>query len=419
MTSYKPTNIPWLPEIPENWDIIRVKHILKEMDSRSVDGNEDLLSVSQYTGVTLRRDKLENDEDLLTNASTLVGYKRVEKSDLVINIMLAWNGSLGVSPYNGIASPAYGVYRFKGANVSGYYHYLLRTPMMQAYFKSVSTGVIDSRLRMYSDDFFRLYVPLPPLAEQQAIAAYLDEKTAQIAAFISGKQKLIALLKEQKAAIIQQALTPAFWKADFPETAWVKKKLPWLFRNIGSGTTPDSGNTEYYGGHHKWINTGDLNDGYLEDCEKTVSDAAIEQFSVLKKYPAGSLVIALYGATIGKTSITTFEACTNQACCVLAEYKESEVFLPYMFYWFLSIRADLIKMSVGGGQPNISQGIIRSLRCPLPSVGVQKIVVDYIRDEHQKLDALITRAEREIALVKELQQSIIAEAVTGKLQIPA
>src|SRR5256885_14037768 len=118
---------PWLGEIPKHWDVRRLKYVLRERDTRSLDGAEQLLRVSQYTGVTERRREDGGDEPD-TRAATLVGYKRVEPNDLVVNIMLAWNGSMGVSRYSGIASPAYCVYHFRTDVNPWYFHTLLRSP---------------------------------------------------------------------------------------------------------------------------------------------------------------------------------------------------------------------------------------------------------------------------------------------------
>src|SRR5665213_3891035 len=109
---YKDSGVDWLGKIPEHWNTKRIKHLFSEINERSLDGTEDLLSVSQYTGVTNKTEKLE-DGGMLTNAATLEGYKKVWEGDLVSNIMLAWNGSLGFSPFNGITSPAYSIYRLK------------------------------------------------------------------------------------------------------------------------------------------------------------------------------------------------------------------------------------------------------------------------------------------------------------------
>ena len=104
-SEYKDSGLPWLGRVPGHWDIRRIKLLLREVDSRSTTGKEQLLRVSQYTGVTQRKSADGSDEPD-TRASSLVGYKRVCANDLVINIMLAWNGSMGVSRYEGIASPA-------------------------------------------------------------------------------------------------------------------------------------------------------------------------------------------------------------------------------------------------------------------------------------------------------------------------
>lgn len=97
-------NIAWLGDFPSHWHVLRIKNLFQEVDNRSETGSEELLSVSHYTGVTLKRESLESDDEYLTNAESLVGYKMVEPGDLVVNITLAWNGSMGISPHNGITS---------------------------------------------------------------------------------------------------------------------------------------------------------------------------------------------------------------------------------------------------------------------------------------------------------------------------
>jgi len=118
--AYKASGVSWLGEIPAHWELRRNKLFFKEMNDPSQDGSEELLTVSQYTGVSKRRDHVAEDTGHLTKASSLIGYKRVQSGDLVINIILAWNGSLGVSAFEGIVSPAYCVFRDHGAIDSGY-----------------------------------------------------------------------------------------------------------------------------------------------------------------------------------------------------------------------------------------------------------------------------------------------------------
>lgn len=179
----------------------------------------------------------------MTNAESLEGYKIVRKNDLVSNIMLAWNGSLGFSAYDGIVSPAYSVYRLQGENIHGYFHYLLRTEIYKAEYKRKSTGVIDSRLRLYSDDFFDVWGLIPTPKEQLLIANYLDKKTTRIDEAIAIKEQQIALLKERKQIIIQKAVTQGLdpnvpmkdsgvdWIGEIP-AHWEVKRLKYVTKIV-------------------------------------------------------------------------------------------------------------------------------------------------------------------------------------------
>jgi type I restriction enzyme S subunit len=220
---YKESGVPWVGSVPTRWNIRRMKLLLHEVDSRSPTGKEQLLRVSQYTGVTQRK-TIDGSDDPNTRASTLVGYKKVNINDLVINIMLAWNGSMGVSRYNGIASPAYCVYRFKNNAYPWYYHELLRLPLYKGRIKTVSTGVVESRLRLYSDDLGRIEAIQPPLEDQDAIVRFLDWANGRLEKAIMAKRKVITLLNEQKQAIIHRAVTRGL----DPNVPLKDSGIPWL-----------------------------------------------------------------------------------------------------------------------------------------------------------------------------------------------
>jgi type I restriction enzyme, S subunit len=202
---YKDSESPLIGRIPAHWDEKRAKYFFREVDERSTTGNEELLSVSHITGVTPRSEK----DVTMFLAESYEGYKTCQPDDLVINIMWAWMGALGVSRHQGIVSSAYGVYRQKRDSLfdSDYLNFLSRIPEYVTEYTRRSTGVHSSRLRMYTDDFFNLPLICPPIEEQKAIARYLDRKLAEIDLFIQNKQRLIQLLKEQKAALIDRAVT--------------------------------------------------------------------------------------------------------------------------------------------------------------------------------------------------------------------
>lgn len=203
--AYKNSNVPWLGLVPVHWNLSRFKKVFRQRDERSTDGAELLLSVSAYTGVTPRSNVI-NSEDYLTRSESLVGYKLVYPGDLVINIMLAWNRGLGVACQAGIVSPAYSVFEADEAILPRFAHYALRSDEYTNYFKAFSTGVIDSRLRIYPDVFLNLFFALPPFDEQIIISSFLDREIDKIDALIAEQELLIALLKEKRQAVISQAV---------------------------------------------------------------------------------------------------------------------------------------------------------------------------------------------------------------------
>jgi type I restriction enzyme, S subunit len=189
------------------------------------------------------------------------------------------------------------------------------------------------------------------------------------------------------------------WLGDIPEH-WEVKKTTQIFQKIGSGTTPTAGLTKYYeGGYINWLQTGDLNDGYIIYTNKKITTKAINDFSTLKEYPEGSLVIAMYGATIGKLGILKMNTTTNQACCVLGSpYK---YLTKYAFYFFMDIKENIISMSYGGGQPNISQDLIKSLKLFCPPLSEQTAIANFLDDKTAKIDTAIQIKQQQIQLLKE------------------
>lgn len=203
------------------------------------------------------------------------------------------------------------------------------------------------------------------------------------------------------------------WLGEVPEH-WEVWKLSHAFTQIGSGTTPKTDKREYYdGGDIPWVNTGDLNDGELDECEKRITALAIADHSSLKTYPAGSLMIAMYGATIGKLAMLNFAATVNQACCVFAG--KSEIASKFMFYWFLGLRQQIISLATGGGQPNISQDILRSLRVASPPLPEQTQIAAFLDRETAKIDELVAEQRRLMELLKEKRQAVISHTVTKGL----
>jgi type I restriction enzyme S subunit len=202
------------------------------------------------------------------------------------------------------------------------------------------------------------------------------------------------------------------WLGAIPEH-WENWKISHAFQKIGSGTTPSTNRYDYYDGDVPWINTSELRENIITDTSVKITNKALLDNSVLNLYSPGTLLIAMYGATIGRLGILGITACTNQACCALA----NPILLDtkFVFYWLWMRRNELIILSSGGGQPNINQEKIRSIKIPAPPLPEQQKIAEFLDQETSKIDKLITKKERLIELLKEKRTALISHAVTKGL----
>jgi len=430
-SSYKDSGVEWLGEIPSSWTTKRIKHLFNEINERSFDGSEDLLSVSQYTGVTNKSEKLE-DGGMLTNANTLEGYKKVWEGDLVSNIMLAWNGSLGFSPFNGITSPAYSIYRLKTKDVNRYFHYLLRTELYKSEFKRNSSGVIESRLRLYTDDFFIIESILPPKEEQTAIAAFLDRKTALIDQAVDIKQKQIELLKERRQILIHKAVTRGLkagaklkdsgveWIGQIPES-WEVKKLKYCLINKLKYGANESG-VEYNANLPRYVRITDFGqDGKLsEDNKLSLSWSQGEDY-LLKD---GDILFARSGATVGKTYQFRMSMSVEDNYCfagylIKAESNHELILSDFLYLYTNSNLFNNWKEGIFNKATieNIGADKYSQLMVIIPPLTEQKEILEKFKIDDEKITNAISLKQQEIEKLKEYKATLINSAVTGKIKI--
>ena len=192
----------------------------------------------------------------------------------------------------------------------------------------------------------------------------------------------------------------------------------WCWTTLGevgkwqSGATPSRLCKEYYGGDIPWLKTGDLNDGYITDIPEYITQKALKETSV-KLNPAGSVLIAMYGATIGKVGILTFPATTNQACCACVEYEATDQ--QYLFYFLLSHKENFIRQGGGGAQPNISKEKIVETLLPLPPFNEQKRIVNEVEKWFSIIDKIESGTIELESYVKQTKSKILDLAISGKL----
>ncbi|MBT4208005.1 restriction endonuclease subunit S [Candidatus Woesearchaeota archaeon] len=424
INNYVDSGVEWLQDIPSHWGVKTIKKLFTESNTKNTEGNTNYLSIVKDKGVVLYSDKGNVGNKTSDHPEK---YKMVEVGDIVINPMNIIIGSVGRSKYEGCLSSVYIVLKSNKGISSNYYEYIFSHKLFQKYLKRICYGIMELRESLNKIEFYVEKLPVPPLQEQQQISDYLDYKTSKIDTLIEKTQQKIELLKEQRISLINTTVTKGLdpnvemkdsgveWIGDIPSD-WKVKKLTYVTNSIGSGTTPKTSNSLFYEeGHIPWLNTGDLNDGYIYKTKKKVTKLAIEKHTSLKVFPINSVSIAMYGATIGKLGLFKIPVTVNQANCVFV-FDEVNV-SKFWFYVLMEYRPQIVSLGYGGGQPNISQDLLKSLRFGCPSYKNQQQIVDYLDKETSKIDKLVDIESKRIVLLKEYRQSLISEVVTGKVDV--
>lgn len=425
--AYKDSGIAWIGMIPEGWETLKMKNVFSVIAGATPDSSETTFWDGDIVWVTPA--DFKSKDHYISEGKRFISQKGYESCATTIVPV----GSIVVSKRAPIGSVV--IARKDLCTNQGCLSFV-PTPKANSNFYYYALSVFTEALEMYGTgttfkeisafDFSNFRIPYPTLAEQQAIADYLDYKVGQIDTSVADINTQIEDLKAYRQAVISEAVTKGLnpnapmkdsgieWIGMIPE-GWECTKLAWLYSNMGSGTTPDSSNYSYYSENGtNWLQTGDLNDGVITSTSKHVTDLALQEKG-LKIYPVGSVVIAMYGATIGKVGLLSIETTTNQACCVLppTEIMNNK----YVFYLMQSSKQILISKSVGGGQPNISQAIIKEHRVPTPPLAEQQAIADYLDEKTSKIDTAIKSLENQRDDLNALRQTVISEAVTGKIDL--
>ena len=426
--AYKPSGIPWLGDLPEHWEIQRGKSLFQCIDIRSMTGEEELLTVSAARGVVPR----DSTKVTMFKAESYVGYKLCWSGDLVTNSLWAWAHGLGVSQHHGIVSSAYGVYRPLSRTHPRFIHLLVRSVPFQWELQVRSKGVWVSRLQLTDEAFLGSPLPLPPLPEQAAIVRYLDHVDRRIRRYVSAKRKLITLLEEEKQAIINQAVTRGLdpnvrlkpsgveWLGDVPED--------WEVRRLGTVSEMKVSNVD------KHVNEGEVPvrlcnyvDVYKNEritqaipfMRATASPDEVERFRLRR----GDVLITKDSETwndIGVPALVAEEADDLICGYHLALLRPlKQMFGPYLARTLQSkvVAYQFHIEAKGVIRFGLTHGSIQSVLLPLPPLREQAAIVDYLDNATSDIDAATARARRQIELVQEYRTRLIADVVTGKLDV--
>lgn len=413
--NYRQPKMRWLPAVPEHWNEQRAKTFFREVDERSKTGQEELLSVSHLTGVTPRSQK----KVTMFKAASYVGSKLCRPGDIVINTLWAWMAALGASRHVGIVSPAYGVYRPHHADSFNptYLDYLLRTRAYVAEYIGRSTGIRASRLRLYPNQFLDIPLLQPPRPEQDQIVAYLRAQDAHIARFIKAKRDLIKLLTEQKLRIIDHAVTRGLdaavalkpsgieWLGEVPEH-WEVSKVKLLADYINGFPFKPA---EWGAKGRPIIRIQNLT---KEHAAFNYYDGAIPERNHVKD---GDILLS-WSASLGVFVWNRGDAWLNQHIFkVVPDPKRiTRGYFVWLARWFLN---HMEAEAHGSTMQHITKPKFGSFPVPLPSLSEQVEIEAHINRETQDIDLAIARTEEEIKLIREYRDRLIADVVTGQVDV--
>lgn len=419
---YKDSGIAWIGVIPEHWEVCKLSTLFFQHKQRNNDTQESNLLSLSYGNI--KKKDINTSEGLLPES--FENYNIIDKDDIVFRLTDLQNDKKSLRSAlcreRGIITSAYVTIRKRGNVNSSYFNYLFRAYDECKVFYGLGDGV---RQGMNFDDLRKLEILLPQQIIQQAIADYLDRRCSEIDDLIALQEEMITKLQSYKQSVITEAVTRGLdknvplkdsgidWIGKIPEH-WSRNKIVRLFSIIGSGTTPKSNKEDNYIGSINWIQSGDINGGYIENCKNTISKTVLKEYSALKIYKAPFIIVAMYGASVGNISISKIDGCVNQACCVMNDTEQN---FRYLFYSIISVKNYLIYKAEGGGQPNISQDKIKNTWLPIPPLTEQQAIADYLDQRCSEIDELIALKQQKIEKLKEYKKSLIFECVTGKRKV--
>lgn len=419
--NYTLSPVPWIKQMPEHWGLVRGKNLYQKMQRPTSDTDEVVTCFRDGT-VTLRKNRRTTG---FTESLKEIGYQGIRKGDLVIHVMDAFAGSIGVSDSDGKGTPVYSVCQAKGNSNNQYYALLLREMARSGYIQSLYRGIRERSSDFRFEVFAAQFYPVPPREEQDQIVRFLDWKVSGINRLIGVRKKQVAEYEVLRKRIILSSVTHGLnkaapvemceeqWIAEMP-THWSLLPIKRLFE-IFSGATPQSGNSEYWNGDIVWITPADFKtkDHYIYQGTKNLTDSGFSACST-SMIPPDSIVFSKR-APVGTVAINKVDLCTNQGClsCVPVEGVSSE-----FFYYAMSVCTEEFERRAAGTTfKEISLTAFGSFLMPVPPTDEQLEIVKYLEKTCGDIDLAIQNIQSQIEALNELKFRIIADTVTGKIDV--
>lgn len=427
--SYQSTSYRWLPKVPSHWLKKSIRQITSVLSERCGDRDYRLLSVYREYGVIPKdsRDDNHNKESL-----NLSNYKVVHIGDLVLNKMKMWQGSLGVSQYEGIVSPAYIICKVLDKDINlDYLHLLLRSARFKSYYNQYSYGIRVGQWDMHYEDFKNLKVYMPPRAEQDQIVRFLDWKVSEINKLIGIRRKEIQELRALKSAVINSAITRGidanvamkrtgvYYLPEVP-ASWKVTKLKRICKvgaSINDLIREHSDQDEVV-----FLPMENISEDGEIDCSIKQPIAKVK--TGFSSFAKNDVVVAKITPCFenGKGAcLDKLESDIGYGTTELFNLRAGNNVLPEYLYFITMTKLFRIlgegQMTGSAGQKRVPADFIRDFTIGLPPIDEQQEIVDFIRSEKGRINRLIATKHEQLKALTEFKSSVVSDAVTGKIDV--
>ena len=426
MRQYKDSGIEWIGKIPETWEVMQIRRVMRNRSERN---QPDAMVLSLYRDLGIVPKESRDDNHNVTSEDT-ANYKVVSKGNFVINKMKAWQGSMAVSEYDGIVSPAYYVCSFTREVCKKYVHYLLRDASYKPEYLRLSTGMRIGQWDLNIEDFLRIKTILPPVEEQQCIADYLDLKCGEIDSLIALQEQMIEKLKAYKQSIITETVTKGLdtnaklvpsgidWIGEVPE-GWEEAPLKTILFRRSEKNNPVKTKERL---------SLSIDKGVTLYAEKTTNlDRFKEDFTQYQLAYPNDIVLNSMNMIVGAVGLSHFYGCVSPVYYVVYS-KSKDTDIRYYSYLlntqiirdvYHSLGQGIYAIERGDGRVNtcrlkVSYDDFGVIRIPIPPVSEQHAIVSYLDVKCSEIDKLIAVKKQKVEKLKEYKKSVIYEAVTGK-----
>lgn len=432
---YQDTGIKWLGRIPNSWCVKRIKHntyVKGRVGWQGLNSNEfGSFGPCLVTGTDFKNGRID------WETCYHVSIERYDEDPFIQlqnqDLLITKDGTIGkvaiVENLKGHATLNSGVFVTRPLNndyITPYLYWLLNSNVFNLYIDYTKTGSTVQHL--YQATFVEFSFPVPSIPEQQAIADYLDRKTAQIDTLIAKKQRQIELLQEQRTAIINQAVTKGLepyvpmkdsgieWLGNIPKH-WDILRIRWI-SSIVNGSTPDSTISEYWDGDITWVTPFDLG---LQNGKKLICDSSRKITHTglnncgASVTPKGSIILSTR-APIGHLAISGSDTCTNQGCKTIVVTQE-QFNNSFLYYYLLAFKEVLQSLGRGSTFIELSSSNLKDFVVTCPNPVEQQSIADFLDHMTAQIDELVTKTQKSIDYYQEYRTALITEAVTGKIDV--